>query len=553
MSPIDGSAGRAHRIAVDGVAARGRRDGVSPSVVASAAPPARPATHPIAVLRQVKVHRYEALAFTAALVGAFAAILVERWQEIGTYVAGNDPGSWLALGRQLFGGRGRSAGGTYPPLGPLLVHGAQALFAPMDAARLVGLGSLAAVTAATLFVALQGMDRWLALAVAVGVGLSAEVSETVAFGGYPQNYGYAFLLVAAVAFAVYLQAGSRRWLALSSVSLAGAALSHHVYYLLACLVVALIWLLWLATKPGKRRALLRTLAVAVASLPSVAYFAPVFLILRRDGYGAPLSAGGMNAQLALRQAVAEARWLWIPVIATGSVFIAFSFPPRRFAVWAVAAALLLATLLLFPATGEIRLLPLLSTGALLGVGLGLEELRRRSTGTIWSKLPLTAAAVFVVLLYPLANADAAAQLHYYRVADRSLLNTTAWIAGHADQHRVVVREDGRNWPVGWWFEGLTRATIVVGSDPRWLAFPQERENAALVDRFFDPQENAEDVRALAATTNVRFLVFRKDWSDWQRWAAQMIPPFTVVYDDGEYEIVDVLGGAGSSTAGSTAR
>jgi hypothetical protein len=486
--------------------------------------------------------RVEGLVFLVAAAGGFAAILVERWLQIGTYVSGEDWASWLALGRQLFGGPGRSAGGTYPPLVPFLAHGAVSILPLMDAAKVVGIGSLAAVMAATLFVALQGMNRWLALAVALGVGLSTEINEAVAFGGYPQNYGFAFLLIAVLGFASYLETSSRRCLALGSAMLAGAALSHHVYYLLACLVGALIWLLWLATRPGKRRAAHAAIAGVVAVLPSLLLFLPVFLILQRNGYGAPLSAGSTDARLALRQAVIEARWLWIPVIAAGSVFIVFSFPPRRFVVWGVAAALLLTTVLLIPTTGEIRLIPPLSTGALLGTGLALEALHKRTVGSIWSKLWFPCAALFVVLLYPLASADAAQQIRYYRVADRSMLDATRWLAAHADQHRVVVRKDGRGWPVGWWFEALTRQSIVVGSDQLWLAFPREMSNRTLAERFFDPQASAVGVRALAASENVRYLVFRKDWPDWQRWAANVIPPFAVVFDDGEYAIVDLNGG-----------
>jgi hypothetical protein len=541
MFSTDTNTGNRQRLAIARVAGRARQAAAELVSSATAGATASPAPGATVAGSEAAHVRAEELAYFIAVAVGFAAVLVERWQQIGTYVTGNDPSSWLALGRQLFGGPGRSAGGTYPPLVPFLAHSVESFLTPMDTAKVIGIGSQAAVMAATLFVALKGMNRWFALAVAVGVGLSTEVNETVAFGGYPQNYGFAFLLLAAFCFARYLQTSSRRWLPLCSAMLAGVALSHHVYYLLACVVVALTWLIWLATRPGRRRAALAAVAGAVAALPSLLLFLPVFLILRREGYGAPLSAGGTDGWLALRSAVIAARWLWIPVIAAGSVYLAFSFPPRRFAVWAVASALLLATLLLFPATGEIRLMPPLTTGALLGVGLALEALRRRTAASIWSTLSFTGAALFVVLLYPLANADAALQFRYYRVADRPLLAAAAWLADHGDQHRVVVRKDGRDWPVGWWFEALTRESIVVGSDPRWMAFPRELSNSALADHIFDPQASAVSVRALATSANVRYLVFRKDWPDWQRWAANMLPPFAVVFDNGEYAIIDLIG------------
>src|SRR5918997_581923 len=171
----------------------------------------------------------------------FGAIVVRRWWQFGTYVPGFDEGSWLAFGRGYFGGPRRSAEAAYAPFVPTLIHVVRVLSDPVTASKLVGIASLLAVIVAAYVVARQGLAWWFALGAATTIGLAGLLTEGVAHGGYPQNFAFAFLLVAAIAAARYLAAAKRNDLILAGVTLSGAALSHHMYFPVGCAVVAFVW------------------------------------------------------------------------------------------------------------------------------------------------------------------------------------------------------------------------------------------------------------------------------------------------------------------------
>lgn len=199
--------------------------------------------------------------------------------------------------------------------------------------------------------------------------------------------------------------------------------------------------------------------------------------------------------------------------------------------------------MLLPLTEEQRLIPPLIVGSCLSTGTALQALWRRYRASAWGGLPLALATFIPILLWPLSDARAADAFAYYRVADASLLEVSAFVERRHDGGQVVVRASQYGWPLGWWFEGLTEAPIVVGSHPRWLGFPEERENAQLASRFFDHGLSADAVVALARQHDVSMLVFPKwDWIGWQDWVDDANSPLDVLYDDGTYMILDVRGG-----------
>ena len=470
---------------------------------------------------------------------AIAGVAGRRWWQLGGYVSGLDAGQWFAIGRGLFG-EGRSTSGAYAPLVPLLLHAGRTVAEPMTVARVAAIASLAAVMGATYLVARGGMGTWFAAAAAATVGMAGVVAEPVAFGGYPQHVAFAFLLLAAHALGHYLEDGRRRALAASAAGLAGAALSHHVYFPLACLVAATVWATWFTTRPPRSTVRRRTLGSAIAIAVGVACFAPTAVAFRAAGYDPPLDAGGLGFGEVLRYGFREAPALWATILIGGGAGLALTVRRRRQAVWQVAAALTVVPLALLPLTPEVRLLPPLATGATLGLLLALHELRARGRGAAWGTLPVAAALALPLLLWPRADAQAADFVAYYRVVDRSLLDAAAAVDERAGDGQVVVARSRRGWPVGWWFEGLTDARIVVGSDEQWLGFPEEREQARLAHRFFAGRHSGPEVAALARETGVELLVFRKwEWIGWDRWLAEPDPVVEVVFDDGEFMVLDL--------------
>jgi hypothetical protein len=186
----------------------------------------------------------------------------------------------------------------------------------------------------------------------------------------------------------------------------------------------------------------------------------------------------------------------------------------------------------------------------LAVGGALAALWEQVRRTVWAGLPLLVAAGFPLLLFPLTDARSADVISYYRVVDGSLLRTAAWLDANHGGRTVVVREDRHGWPVGWWFEGLTSARVIVGTNTKWLAFPQERANADLAAEIFDHRSTTDRVVDLAAGRGIELLVFRKwEWIGWQAWLAEPHPSVRVVYDDGDFMVLELGDRAAASRLG----
>jgi hypothetical protein len=314
-----------------------------------------------------------------------------------------------------------------------------------------------------------------------------------------------------------------------------------MYFVLTGFVLGSIWIIWLTTRPQKPAIVRRTLNVALAGGLATLCFLPTLAAMYRGGYDAPINAGALGTHDALTESIREAPKLWLFIFVAAMAFLVATYRRRGETTWQVAAGLMAPVLVLFPLTAEQRLIPAFIVGASLGFGLLLQDLWSLSERSAWGGLPLTAAIVpILVLLSPHAEATLDEVYENARTADQSLVNTAAFVdANHGDGF-VVVRQDREQLPIGWWFEGLTEAKIAVGSYAGALAFPEERENARIVDLFFDQELTTAAVAELAQQHGVDFLVFRKwEWLGWLAWLDEPDPAITVVYDDGEFMIFDV--------------
>ena len=203
---------------------------------------------------------------------------------------------------------------------------------------------------------------------------------------------------------------------------------------------------------------------------------------------------------ALLYATREAPAVWIALLAGGSGCLLAD--RRRFGpLGAVCAALMVAPGVLFLAFPEARLLPPILCGALLASLRGLSRLDPPSSRKSVRR-PMLLSALLLAIFVPAGDSAARDYFAYYRTLDQSLVDAAAAVERQPGDGQVVVRADVRGWPIGWWFEGLTTARIAVGSDARWLAFPDERAAAALASEFFDQRLTGRRARALARRTGV---------------------------------------------------
>nr|MBA2520787.1 glycosyltransferase family 39 protein [Chloroflexia bacterium] len=231
---------------------------------------------------------------------------------MGPLPTGLDGGQWLALGRGLFGD-GRSTAGAYPPLVPLLTELIGSLTTPGTTLKLIAIGSLLATLVSIYLVARDRLGPWLGLAVVATIGPASAVTEPVAFGGYPQQLAFAFLLLATWVLARFLDSGRLTWLIAAGIGLAGAALTHHIYFPLALGASGLIWLLWLRTRPGPTDRNRRTLGVLAVAAVSLACFAPTAIAFVTASYVPPLDTSGLDPWSAVQYGTREATWIWLAI------------------------------------------------------------------------------------------------------------------------------------------------------------------------------------------------------------------------------------------------
>ncbi len=469
-----------------------------------------------------------------------ALLAARQWSRIGDYPTGNDPGNWIALGRMLVYAPGDFAKEPFPPLVPLVMYLGKSTAGPMAFARAMEVTSTLAVVAAVYFVAMRELRVSLAMAVAAGVGFSAYVNEVSAFGGYPQNFGTAFAVVALWAAVSYFRRQRRWYLIAYAGFLSLTALTHHATFAVALSTIAVGWTLYATERPTIERFVRVTAALGLATLPAVLAFLPILWFLVQAGYQPPINISQIGLVERFQYSAAEAPLIWLWIIAAGASYLVLTVHERRERLWKVSAALLLVGLLLYVGASEVRAFPTLAVGAALAVGGALERLARQVRRPEWRMAQAAMIAAFLVVLFLQSERRLQLVYPYYAVADDRLMETAAWMDAHRDEGAFAVRKYRNDWPVVWWFAALTRAHLVGGADPRLLTFPEQRADAQLVAALFDVRDDPAVTTQIAQDHEIRYMVFRPaDWENWPAWWERAQRYTSVAYENDEYVIVDI--------------
>ena len=516
---------------------------------------------------------------TMLAVAGIALLAIRRWTLVGSFPPGLDGAQWLALGRGLDGQTlGRSTEGAYAPLAPILAAIAESITGPLLAVRLLAAVSGLAVSLAVWFVARGALGSVWGLAVTAIVIPASALAEPTLFGGYPQQFALAAGLIALWAvcrnltqwsdiaavpsgpapvgetpaspapsrrdgtirnhqLASHTTVGDIRLLILVATAALTAAAAHHIYFPVVTLAILAAVGLRLADRPrpNDRARIIGWLVLALA--PALALFAAVAFAFMRARYAAPLDASARSFVDAWQYGTRESPELWLVILAIGAIGLAI-WRQRSDPAWLLATSLLLPAGLLFLLSGQPRLLPLILIGAGTAAGLCGRWVAGIGPQTHAAAL-LMALAIAAALVIP-ADRATSQFADFYRVVDESLVRAATAIESDGESGAVAVREDRRGWPIGWWFEALLDRPVIVGSDPRWLAFPAERENARQADALFDGGLAPETFRRRAIESGVRFLVVPKwDWIGWERWLSTPGFPVAELYDDDRYLVLRV--------------
>jgi hypothetical protein len=515
---------------------------------------------------------------TMLAVAGILSLAIRRWALVGPYPPGLDGAQWLALGRGLDGQAiGRSTEGAYAPLAPALSALAESIVGPLLAVRLLAAASGLAVSLAVWFVARGALGPVWALVVTAIVTPASALAEPLLFGGYPQQFALAAGIVALWAVCRYLAGsagpansepletlhvspspgstgrvpaqrvagrgvragnGNLKILGVAGIATLLAAAAHHVYFPVFTLAILAAVGIWLRHRsPGSHSA--RTIgSLALALTPAFALFAAVALAFVRAGYAAPLGASTRSFVDAWQYGTRESPELWLVILAFGVIGLAIRRRMRGDPAWLFAASLLVPTGLLFLLSGQPRLFPPILIGA--GIAAGFCARRVASiTPASHAAALLLAFAIAATLVVP-ADRETSRFADFYRVLDESLLGAAAAIESDGSPGAVAVRKNRRGWPVGWWLEALLDQPVIVGSDPRWLAFPMEREHARQAEALFDGGLDAGTFHQRAIASGVHYLVVAKwDWIGWERWVNVPGFPVAEIYDDDRYLVLRV--------------
>ena len=473
---------------------------------------------------------------TILAISGIALLAVRRWILVGSYPPGLDGAQWLALGRGLHG-FGRSTDGAYAPLAPVLATLTESVAGPLSAVRLLAVLSGLAISLAVWFAARDGLGVDWGLVVTAIVIPASALGEPIFFGGYPQQFALAAGVLALWATCRYLVTADRKGLWLAGIAGFVAASAHHVFFPVFTLAILVAMGLW-RSDGSARTGATRMRALMMALTPAFATFVVIAFTMKRAGYAAPLEASARSSIDAWSYGTRESPALWLLILLAGVVSLAVEWRARASVSWLLSASLLLSAGPLFLLTGQPRLLPPIIIGAGLAAGLGGRRVSAFDSGTRVATL-LMAVAV-AATLFVAADRASARFADFYRVVDESLVRAAATIDADGGLGAVAVRHDRRGWPIGWWFEALLHRPVIVGSDQRWLAFPDEWEHARLADALFDGGLDADTFRQRAASAGVRFLVIPKwDWIGWERWTNTPGFPVSTVYDDDRYLVLRV--------------
>ena len=432
-------------------------------------------------------------------------------------------------------------GGIYPPLVPVVLRVLSLIIEPYVAAKLMAVSSLLAVAGAVFAVGSREVGWWAALLAAALVAFARPLTEPMAFGGYPQNLAVAAGLLALWFLARLLLEPNRRHAAATATFAVMAALSHHMYFLVALGTAGVLVLLWFATvRPPVAAILQRAKFAAIPLVAALAAFLPTYIPLLLAGYEPPLNAPASlqeSIEYGFRGFVPLWAGLWIVAATSLAVRLALGREPSPLAL--AVAALFATSSAAFALTGEARLLAGVAVSTPLAVAmLGAGLARRYPNVAVTAALAAAPASLFVALL-PRLDAVVEDDIAFYRTLDAHYLDAVEWSNANPPEGAIAVAADRRGWPVGWWWRGLSTDTVLVGSHARWLAFEDEREEARVIGRLLRTLDGSEAARFAREHRIGRVVVYREQWIGWQWWVREAPSEFTLAHVNDEFAIVDI--------------
>jgi hypothetical protein len=489
-------------------------------------------------------------------VTGLAAVIVLRVSQLSVAEAppGADGGDWLAFAYQLAGEHVRAAEAASPPVVPMLLWGLMTVFTPLVALKIVAVIASVAIAVPFYLIVRAEVPPLVAAVLAVVLTLTGYHSETMAWGGYPQLLGAAFLLATLLTLGEGLVNRSRPLLIGSGIfaaltlgthQLAAAELVLAVPMFLICLAIQVhpashvirLWsrhlLLWLAT-------------AIIFSLPIVPTYVRIFAL----AHGNPANPQGYGLTsfiAAAAYAFRDEPLLWT-AISVGAVLLCLATialgKGSRLA--ASAAALVLSSFLIFASLYEVRAFHIFQIGVFEIIGLGVVALFKAADASLlggvatWVERLAVVVALIVLVgtLVIRGNERNQDTMVYYRVIDAQSLAALRWLQEKtAPGSLVVAGQTGRDGPYSWWIEGVAKRPA-YSTNLKFLHGynGQEQEQILFATRLLSPSTSVADATQLIRTRHIAYFFIDKAARQQFEYVIESVPT-KVVFENREILIL----------------
>jgi hypothetical protein len=493
---------------------------------------------------------------TVVFLAGLVVVVGLRFSQLSVAEAppGADGGDWLAFAYQLFGQHVRAADAASPPIVPLVIGVLMTVLSPLVALKIVAVLASVAVAVPFYIIVRREVPPIAAGLLAVVATMAGYHSETMAWGGYPQLLGVAFLVATLLTLAEGLLKRSQPLLVVSAVC-AALTLGTHQLAATTLVLAAPICVVCLAVqiRPAIRALILwRSYLVlwfayaAIFSLPILPFYLKI-VTLARGNPANPQGYGLTSLDSAFSYAFRDEPLLWAFLTVGGAAFCFTAIFRRKGSPLAAsAAALLLASFLIFAALGEVRALQILQVGVLESVALSVAALFKAADASSprdavrlgWRVAVGVAMVGLVATLAIRGNDRGLITMDYYRVVDGPALEALGWLGQHTPPGSLVVAgQTPRDGPYSWWAEGISKRPSYSINLKFLHGYNKEEQDQILyATRVLSPSTSAADASRLIRQRKIQFFFVDKRASDAFSYLIASVP-MRVVFQNREIEIL----------------
>ena len=468
------------------------------------------------------------------LLALLALFIGLRWAMMSGEAAppGSDGGNWLAFSKELFGDQVKAADAVYPPLFPLLVRFTQLFFSPLVALKVLGLATAAFLGIPVYLLLRTTLGPLPSAVIAAAVPFIDYNNEVLAWGGYPQLLGAAFLLFSLYFLLIGLYRDKAVFFVLSAVSAGLTVATHTLASLQLFMSLVSLLAIYIYSRWGSRSLLPKRRLVSLMLLWGLSFITlslavlPFYLDSISLMAGNPANPHQFDILNFLGNFASwrDENYMWLVVaLICGAFSVSMVVKRQRIPLAEAVVAILISALLGFAFLREIRSAHLLEVGLLLSAGVMATLISREKAsriGRLNRHRVRFSTAVFIVIfligVLTLGQFRSQLAFSWFRVVDDQVLAGLDWVRANRNSGDIAVASETPHGGIlGWWVEGYADLPTYLAVDPRWLSFSEEKAQAEVAHHFLALESNASELRELAKTHDVRFLLLHKDSLDGQ--------------------------------------